>query len=106
MKNAEIQVNGRKQVNPQEIMLLKADVNYTVIYFIDGKKSIVATSLKNLQPRFEPYNFFRTHKSFMVNIDFVKCFLEPHKQVQMIDNQKIVVSRRKANSLKKHLLIG
>ncbi|WP_435355527.1 LytR/AlgR family response regulator transcription factor [Emticicia sp. SJ17W-69] len=99
-----IPIGGFRWVKPNEIMLLQADINYTVIHFKDGEKFIVATPLKSLQARFEPFNFYRTHKSFMVNLEFVEHFLEPHKQLQMTNNKKVMVSRRKVNGLKKSLL--
>lgn len=100
-----IALGGFRSVKPEEIILLQADVNYTVIHFKDGEKFIVATSLKNLQSRLEPFNFYRTHKSYMVNLDCVKSYLEPQKQVQMTDNKKVMVSRRRVNGLKKYLLM-
>ena len=100
-----IALGGFRSAKPDEILLLQADINYTVVHFKDGEKFIVATSLKNLQSRLEPFNFYRTHKSFMINLDCVKNFLEPHNQVQMTDNKKIIVSRRKVNGLKKSLLM-
>jgi DNA-binding LytR/AlgR family response regulator len=100
-----IALGGFRSAKPDEILLLQADINYTVVHFKDGEKFIVATSLKNLQSRLEPFNFYRTHKSFMINLNCVKNFLEPHKQVQMTDNKNIIVSRRKVNGLKKSLLM-
>ena len=102
MKN-EIAIGGFRSVSPDEILLFEADINYTVVHFKDGKKFIVATPLKSLQSRFELY---RTHKSYMINLSCVERYLEPHKQVQMIDNKKITVSRRKVSGLKKHLLVS
>lgn len=100
-----IALGGFRSVKPDEILLLQADINYTVIHFKDGEKFIVATPLKSLQSRLEPFKFYRTHKSFMINLDCVKCYLEPHKQVQMTDNKKVMVSRRRVNGLKKSLSI-
>ncbi len=100
-----IHIGGRKAVNPQDIAMLQADVNYTVLYFINGKKAIVATPLKTLESRFKPFNFYRTHKSYLVNIACVKCYLKPHNQVQMSDDKKILVSRRKVDGLKKCLFM-
>ncbi len=100
-----IHIGGRKEVNPQEVAMLQADVNYTVLYFRDGKKAVVATPLKTLESRFKPFNFYRTHKSYLVNIACVKCYLKPHNQVQMSDDKKILVSRRKVDGLKKRLFI-
>lgn len=98
-----IALGGFRSVKPEEIMLLQADINYTIIHFKDGEKFIVATPLKSLQSRLESFNFYRTHKSFMVNLECVKHFSELHKQVQMTDNKKIIVSRRRVNGLKKSL---
>lgn len=100
-----ILIGGFRSVKPNDIILLEADINYTVVHFKNGEKFIVATPLKSLQSRLEPFNFYRTHKSFMVNLDCVASYLESHKQVQMIDNKKIIVSRRRANGLKKYLLM-
>jgi DNA-binding LytR/AlgR family response regulator len=101
----QVLIGGFRTVKPQDVMLLQADVNYTVVYFKDGEKFTVATPLKSLQSRLESFNFYRTHKSFLVNLDCVKNFLEPHKQLQMIDNKRITVSRRRVNGLKKSLLM-
>lgn len=99
-----IAIGGFRSVRPDDIVLLEADINYTVVHFKGGEKFIVATPLKSLQSRLEPFNFYRTHKSYMVNLNCVMSYLEPHKQVQMIDNKKIIVSRRKVNGLKKSLM--
>ena len=101
-----IALGGFRSVKPDEILLLQADVNYTVVHFKNGEKFIVATPLKSLQSRLEPFNFYRTHKSFLVNLNCVKHFSEPHKLLQMTDNKRIIVSRRKVNGLKKSLLAG
>jgi two-component system LytT family response regulator len=101
----QILIGGFRSVKPEEIILLQADVNYTVIHFKDGEKFTVATPLKSLQSRLEPFNFYRTHKSFMVNLNCVKSYPEPHKQVQLVDNKQVMVSRRRINGLKKSLLI-
>jgi DNA-binding LytR/AlgR family response regulator len=76
MNEIEIHIGGKLRVIPHEIMMLQAEINYTILYFIDGKKSIVATTLKKLESRFEPFNFFRPHKSFMVNLNCVKYFFQ------------------------------
>lgn len=103
MKTNKIAVGGRTTVNPDDVTILKADVNYTIIHFRNGKTCIVATPLKNLEGRFEPYNFYRSYKSFMVNLAYIKTYMPTHHKVEMIDNNKVSVSRRKANGLKKYL---
>ncbi len=98
-----IPIGGRTTVNPQEIILLQADINYTILYFANGQKTIVATPLKTLERRFVPYDFYRTHKSYLINLKCVKLFSEATNIVQMTDNHRVIVSRRKRTMLKIHL---
>lgn len=98
-----IPIGGRTTVNPQEIILLQADINYTILYFANGQKTIVATPLKTLERRLVPYDFYRTHKSYLINLKCVKLFSEATNIVQMTDNHRVIVSRRKRTMLKIHL---
>jgi DNA-binding LytR/AlgR family response regulator len=93
--NQYIPIGGRQEVNPEEVMMLQADINYTIVYFLDGKKSIVATPLKRLEPRFKPFDFFRANKSFIVNLKCVDNYSEATKSIKIADYQRIIVSRRR-----------
>jgi two-component system LytT family response regulator len=62
---------GNKKVNPANVLFLKADVNYTELFMQGGETLIVSKTLKELEKQFIPFNFFRTHKSFMVNLNYV-----------------------------------
>jgi two-component system LytT family response regulator len=109
MNSQYIHIGGRLEVCPQEVVLLQADVNYTIVHFSNGKKTIVATPLKTLESRFSQCNFYRTHKSFLVNINCVKKYLEASHTVQITDSKRldvprVTVSRRKISGLKRCLL--
>lgn len=98
-----ISIGGRQEVKPEEVLMLQAEINYTLVYFVNGRKTIVATPLKKLEERFTPFEFYRTHKSYLVNLKCVKCFIEPTNTLQMSGNQKVTVSRRKRLKLKEYL---
>lgn len=98
-----ISIGGRQEVKPEEVLMLQAEINYTLVYFVNGRKTIVATPLKKLEERFSPFEFYRTHKSYLVNLKCVKCFIEPTNTLQMADNHKVIVSRRKRTGLKEYL---
>jgi DNA-binding LytR/AlgR family response regulator len=98
-----INIGARTEVLPQELLMLKGDTNYTIVHFANGTKLTVATSLKKLEARLLPFNFFRTHKTFLVNMDCVIRFCEFENMIQLNDNQHIMVSRRKLSSLKQFL---
>jgi two-component system LytT family response regulator len=66
-----IRLAGNNKVNPANVLFLKADVNYTELFMQGGKTLIVPKTLKELEKRFIPFDFFRTHKSFLVNLNYV-----------------------------------
>ncbi len=101
-----IHIGAWQQVAPQDVIMMKAFVNYTVLYFANGKHLMVATPLKQLESRFSHCNFFRTHKSYLINMACVKHFVEADNKVQLTGNQSVEVSRRKLSEFKSKLYFG
>ena len=66
-----IHLTGNKKVNPANVLFLKADVNYTELFMQGGETLVVSKTLKELEKKFVPFDFFRTHKSFLVNLNYV-----------------------------------
>ena|SRR6218665_47633 len=94
-----IHIGGRQHVSPQEVILLIAEINYTIVLFSDGHKTIVATSLKYLEKRFQDCHFFRTHRSYVVNLSYVKKVRT--SSVLLSNGQVIEVARRRKVGLQK-----
>jgi DNA-binding LytR/AlgR family response regulator len=95
---SHVHIGAWKEVKPQEVMLLEADINYTKVYFRNGKKMTVATSLKELEHRFNTFQFFRTHKSYLVNLDFVEEY--KRDTLIMTNNVKVNLARRRRTAFK------
>lgn len=92
-----IAVGGRKKLDPAEVILLHADINYTHIFLANGDKIIVSYTLKKLADRFSKLDFFiRPNKSFLLNLNFIKNFND--STIQIID-YSILMSRRKKQFL-------
>lgn len=107
MKNNFISIGGRIKVNPNHVVALVASVNYSLAYMQDGIVFIVATPLKELENRFRLPSFFRSHKSFLINIRFMENYdSENLLFVEMKNNLKATISRRKRNDFKKMLYIN
>ncbi|MCU0323934.1 MAG: LytTR family transcriptional regulator [Spirosomaceae bacterium] len=97
-----IPLAGKKKVQPSEVLYLKADVNYTEVYLNDGEVVIVSKTLKELEKRFCDHNFFRTHKSFMVNMKYVTGFrINEEMTVNVQDEHKVSLSRRRKDDFLK-----
>lgn len=97
MKNLEINIGGRKTVVPRNVILFEGDVNYCHVYLKNGVKLTVATTLKMLEQRFKPHNFYRSHKKYLVNIKEVKSC--ERDKVLLSNKQNVLVSRRKKEEL-------
>lgn len=91
----QITIGGRKTVNPQEVISLKGEINYTTVFFVDGKrKEIVATTLKKIQANLEPFpNFYRVTKSTIINLDCIERI--KNNQIHLVNGEVIIPSRRR-----------
>jgi two-component system LytT family response regulator len=87
-------------VEVHEISFCKADGNYTEVHFHDFKSPILSSKpIKHFEELLEPYNFFRTHKSFLVNINYIKGFNKADSMLQLQHEQSIPVSRQRREYL-------
>jgi two-component system LytT family response regulator len=108
MENQILIGSGRSSY-PQEIILLQADVNYTNVLFSNGRKLTVATTLKILEKRLaECSTFFRTHKSYLINLNYIKNYHSIGEEtfVEMKNDYRAVVSRRRKTAFIKKVESG
>jgi two-component system LytT family response regulator len=87
--------NGLICVKLVDIVRCEADSNYTVFYVLKGSKIVVSKSLKEYEELLENHNFFRVHKSHIINLKFVKEYDSVNSQVILLDSTKIEVARRR-----------
>lgn len=59
--------NGYQCCLPDDILYLKAESNYTEIFFRDGSKRLLSKTLKILEKMLPSHRFYRVHKSYLVN---------------------------------------
>lgn len=87
-------VKGFKIVDPNEFIYLEGEGNYTSIVFTDGTKYVDTKSIGVYEDILDPQQFFRIHKSHIVNIAYVKEFLNDDGHfVVMKDNTRLAISR-------------
>ncbi len=63
-------------VNIQDIVNCESDKNYTTFNLINAPKLIVSTNLKEYETLLVPHNFFRTHKSHLINMAYFDHFVK------------------------------
>ena len=94
----DIHVGSRTYVPPETIVMIQAEINYSMIFLTDGRKVIVSTCLKILENRFAIIqSFARVHKSYLINLDYLKSYSEGHFLLE--NDLSCIVSRRKFKKL-------
>ncbi len=59
-------------VAPDDIVLCSSDSNYTQVFLADGRRKLLSRTLKDVEEMLEPYRFFRTHHSHLINLDQIR----------------------------------
>ncbi len=63
-------------INQDDIIYLKADNSYTTIYLKDEDAVVVSQSMKYFEDLLDATYFLRTHRSYIINIRRVKCYIK------------------------------
>ena len=84
-----------------DMLWLKAEGNYLEIHLVD-RKELIRASLCTFLEKINRNNFFRTHKSYAVNLDYLTRF-DPNT-VSILETQ-IPISKTYADNLLKRLKV-
>lgn len=88
--------HGFKVMNADEIIRLEAEDCYTHIFTTAGKKITISKTLKEFEDRLTGNNFFRVHKSHLINFNHIKDYSKLDGGcITLSDGVKILASRRK-----------
>ena len=86
-------LEGHFFFNAEDIVRLEASSNYTNIYFANKKKIISAKVLKEYAAVLEPMGFIRTHRTHLVNKQYISVVTR-RGTIIMKDASVAEVSRR------------
>jgi len=78
-------------VNIQDVVNCESDKNYTTFNFINAPKLVVSTNLKEYETLLSPYNFFRTHKSHLINMAYFDHFIKADGGNKIVMKNKLTV---------------
>lgn len=89
---------GFKIIDPEDIMYLEGEGNYTNIYFKDRSKYTDTKTLGIYEDILDASKFFRIHKSNIVNLAFVKEYLNENGFFAVLkDDTRLNISRQRLN---------
>jgi DNA-binding LytR/AlgR family response regulator len=93
-----IHVGGRKHIQPAQVMMLVADINYTTVYLADGQRFMVATTISKIQKSLQEHgDFVRTNKSQVVNWAYVRS--SNSKELLLKNDEIVKFSRRRKKEI-------
>ncbi|SHE96701.1 two component transcriptional regulator, LytTR family [Arenibacter palladensis] len=92
-------------VEANQLLHVEANHVYSNFYLVNGKKIMVSKPLGDFEPLLESCNFFRVHKSHMVNLDHIKKYVKGKGGYLILtDGSHVDVSIRKKEELLKRLM--
>lgn len=87
---------GFRIIEVKDIRFFEADSNYTIIHLKDLDKIVSSRPLGDYEKVLEPPNFFRIHKSTVINLNYLKGFSTYQGFFAILDNNlKLPISRRR-----------
>lgn len=87
-------------VELDQILFLQADGSYTKIYLKDGRSIVTSKSLKHFENTLvENLEFFRCHKSFIVNINYITEYVKSDGGYLKINNHQVGLSVDKVDQI-------
>lgn len=96
---------GLMMVASNNIIRCEADRSYCYFYLVDGKKLLVSKSLKFFEEKLLEWNFFRVHKSNLINIHHIDKFNRGKAgTIVLTDNSQVPVAIRKKKELFERLM--
>lgn len=93
--------DGYAFVNVADIIYCEADAKYTKIYTRNNEHILSSKNLGEFEELLDYNPFFRCHKSYIININFVKKFLRSDSLVEMSNGTRIDVATRKKDDFLK-----
>jgi len=83
----------------EEIIYCQAVGNYTQFHLTNKKKMLSSYTLKQYDDLLSEFNFFRAHKSYLINLDHVQQYKKGEGgTVLMSDGMEVEISRRNKES--------
>ncbi len=81
-------LDGFEVVKLEDIIYCEANDNFTEFHFVNGNKSMICRKLKFYEENLKSLGFCRVHRSFIINLDFVKRYIKGKGGTIIMSNDK------------------
>lgn len=95
-----------KMVNVDQIQYISAEINYSIVYMVDGVQYVVSKTLKLFEELLSKEQFIRVHKSHLINRKFIKETVKREQYyVVLLGGVELPIARRRVKAVMEKLLI-
>ncbi len=84
----------------ENVVMMRAYINYTVLYMKDGSTKLVTRTIKYFESSLESHGFIRIHRSYIINPKYIVGQDSETDMLLMSNGQEVVISRRKKRIMK------
>ncbi|WP_438711923.1 LytR/AlgR family response regulator transcription factor [Aquimarina muelleri] len=83
----------------KDILYAKSDNNYTTFLLTNDKEILVSKPLKSFNEKLVPYNFYRVHQSFLINLRHISSFDKRNEEVILKQSYSVPVAQSRKKDL-------
>lgn len=95
---------GFTLVDFKEIVWLEASDNYTNLFLLGNKKIVASKTLKEFEAILPENDFFRVHRSALINVNFVKEYSNNEGgEVILADGVRVQISKAKIQEFSEYI---
>lgn len=93
-------MEGLEVVKMSDIICCEAEDNFTIFHFVDGRKLMICRNLKYYASALDSFGFFRIHRSYIINLEYIKRYIKGKGGSVVMENGKeIQVANAKKSEL-------
>lgn len=89
-------LEGLVFVDAKQILYCESDGNYTRVHLLGSRPVVVSRPLKDIEQTLEGRLFFRTHKQYLVNLNFIARYNKGDGgEVELTNAARVPVARNR-----------
>ena len=99
------QRRGQQNLPVADLVLMKAEANYTWLIWADGERMLMPRTLKYYEARLPAGRFVRLHRTYSVNLSYIKSVARTLSgvQINLSDGTQLSVARRRWTKIRMQL---
>ena len=96
---------GGQSLALQDLLMIKAMRGYSWLYWRDGRRQLMAYTLKHYAAQLPTADFIRVHQNCVINRHFVQTLRLTHRGplLRLVTGAEVIVARRRWSMVKRAL---